>query len=223
MGTMRKSPIMVVALCVVVFLSVGVPAHSQQENFALSTGPVAPAQTLDIEPMRASGTLDTGYVNSSGWCGGPYFDLTAAGVDDVRIVSFEMYFKGTVNRDVEVYWKVGTYVGSETTPGDWTLLGSVNVTPGGDGTLTAVNLGGVDIPAGQTYGFKVWDGGTGSQDGPGLDLRSGGTVASDGNLSLESSAYTCVDPWGGLAGGFGWQGTVTYGEVPVELMSIDVE
>ncbi|HSL19702.1 MAG TPA: hypothetical protein VLB51_17485 [Methylomirabilota bacterium] len=192
------------------------------ENLALTSGAAAPASAPEIELVEASGTLATGYVNSSGWCGGPYIDLTA-GAEAVRIVSFEMYFKGTVNRDVDVYWKSGTYVGSETNPGAWTLLGTVNVTPGGDGTLTAVNLGGVDIPAGQTYGFKVWDGGTGGTSGPGLDLRASGTAVSDGNLSLASDAYTCDEPFNGLNSGFGWQGTVTYGDVPVELLSLEVE
>jgi hypothetical protein len=206
------------ALCLL--LTAG--ASGAAENLALSTTPGALATTLDVEAVHAEGTLSTGYVDSSGWCGGPYIDLTAGAVA-VRIVSFEMYFKGTVNRDVEVYWKVGTYVGSETNPGAWTLLGTVNVTPGGTGTLTPVNLGGVDIPPGVTYGFKVWDGGTGGVDGPGLDLRAGGTSVSDANLSLNSDAYTCWEVFNGLNSGFGWQGNVNYGDVPVELMSIEVE
>jgi hypothetical protein len=192
------------------------------ENLALTPGSGAAAPGLKVEQVQAEGTLATGYVDSSGWCGGPYIDLTAAAVA-VRVVSFEMYFRGTVNRDVEVFWKVGTYVGSETDPNAWTSLGTVNVTPGGNGTLTPVNLGGVDIPPGATYGFKVWDGGTGGGDGPGLDLRMGGTTASDPNLSLSSNAYTCYEPFNGLSTGFGWQGNVIYGDVPVELMSIDIE
>lgn len=195
------------------------------ENLALSTNPGPPSTTLEIESVDASGTLDTGYGYYSGWASGPYIDLTA-GAEAVRIVSFEMYFKGTLNRDVEVYWKVGSYVGSEEDPSAWTLLGTVNVTPGGDGTLTAVNLGGVDIPAGQTYGFSVWDGGetgTGSGDGPGFDLRSGGTVASDANLTLSSNAFTSSARFLGASGGWGWQGTVIYGDVPVELMSFEIE
>jgi len=208
------------------FVSMGliltVGAVAQAENLALSTEPGAPVTTVMVEAVQAEGTLSTGYVDSSGWCGGPYIDLTAAAVA-VRIVSFEMYFKGTVNRDVEVFWKVGTYVGSETNPGAWTSLGTVNVTPGGTGTLTPINLGGVDIPPGETYGFKVWDGGTGPPEGPGLDLRMGGTLVSDANLSLSSNAFTCDEPFTGLTTGFGWQGNVLYGDVPVELMSFEID
>ncbi|MCU0304750.1 MAG: hypothetical protein MUC56_11905 [Thermoanaerobaculales bacterium] len=217
----RMGELVLLSMCWI-GLAAGVVTATETENLALAGGPADPPIPIEIDAVEASGTLATGYVNSSGWCGGPYIDLTA-GAEAVRIVSFEMYFKGTVNRDVDVYWKAGTYVGSETNPGAWTLLGTVNVTPGGDGTLTAVNLGGVDIPAGQTYGFKVWDGGTGGASGPGLDLRAGGTAVSDGNLSLASDAYTCSEPFNGLSTGFGWQGTVTYGDVPVELLSLEVE
>jgi hypothetical protein len=213
-----------VALSFVVSLGLilTVGAVAQAENLALSTEPGAPVAAVNVESVQAEGTLSTGYIDSSGWCGGPYIDLTAAAVA-VRIVSFEMYFKGTVNRTVEVFWKVGTYVGFESDPGAWTSLGTVNVTPGGTGTLTPIALGGVDIPPGETYGFKVWDGGTGGPEGPGLDLRMGGTVASDANLSLSSNAYTCYEPFTGLNPGFGWQGNVLYGDVPVELMGIEIE
>jgi hypothetical protein len=219
MATNRRATMsLAVTLGLILFATAGV----QAENLALSTGPGATVPTVEIEQVQADGTLSTGYIDSSGWCGGPYFDLTAAAVA-VRVLSFEMYFRGTVNRNVEVFWKVGTYVGSETNPSAWTSLGTVNVTPGGNGTLTPVNLGGVDIPPGATYGFKVWDGGTGGGDGPGLDLRMGGTTASDPNLSLISNAYTCEEPFNGLSTGFGWQGNVIYGDVPVELMSIAIE
>lgn len=222
---MRKSQKSVSISLLSIGLCLVVSGAGAAENRVLSTEPTPPATSLDIESVDASGTLDTGYVNDSGWASGPYVDLTA-GAEAVRIMSFEMYFKGTANRDVEVYWTAGSYVGVETDPAQWTLLGTVNVTPGGDGTLTAVNLGGVDIPAGQTYGFKIWDGGatgTGSTDGPGLDLRNGGTTASDANLSLSSSAYTFSTRFSDLGTAFGWQGTVTYGDVPVELMSFQIQ
>ncbi len=170
-------------------------------------GPVDP---LTIPEGGSPGVLDTGYQFDSGWCSGPYVDLTADAASDVTIVRWEMYFKGTVNRDVDMWWKVGSYDDSETTPGDWTYLGTVNVTPGGDGTLTTVNLGGITIPAGQTYGFKIWDGGTGGPDGPGLDLREFGTETSNSDLGMISRAYTCSEIWSDLGTLWGWQGQVIF-------------
>jgi len=59
--------------------------------------------------------------------------------------------------NISVYYKVGSYIGFTTTPGAWTLVGSVSgITSAGFGVPTnlplAVNL---TIPAGQTYGFYI--------------------------------------------------------------------
>jgi hypothetical protein len=191
-------------------ISLGSAVQAQNRALPGQGGLPGPENPLTVAPLIGPGSLGTGYVFSSGWCGGPYIDLTAAAGSAVAVTGFQMFFKGTVNRTVFVYWKAGTYVGSENTPGAWTLLGSVNVTPGGDGTLTSVAIGGVTIPAGQTYGIKVWDGGTGGTDGPGLDLRLGGTSASDANLSLTSNAYTCNTTFESPSSNFGWQGNVLY-------------
>ena len=169
------------------------------------------AATLLAAPGTSAqpSSLTTGFQDDSGWCAGPFMDLTA--VNALTITSFDMYFKGTLNRNVSVYYKVGTYVGSENTPAAWTLLGTVNVTPAGSGTATAVNLGGVAIPAGQTYGFHVWDNlGTGGSDGGGLILKSSPPTHSNADLSLTSYYYTCDSAFGTPSPGFGWQGTVYY-------------
>jgi hypothetical protein len=156
-------------------------------------------------------SLTTGYTWCSGWCAGPYIDLTAA-TGDVTVDSFDMYFKGTLPRDVSVYYRVGSHVGHELTAASWTLIGTVPVVPLGDGILTHVPLGGVVIPAGQVYGFKVWDNlATGGASGGGLILYSGGLTVSDPDLTLTSDTYTCDFPFSGtVAHSWGWQGTVNY-------------
>ena len=167
---------------------------------SLLTAPIASAQV---------GSLTTGYENDSGWCSGLYVDLTAS--VPLTVTSFDVYFKGTLNRNVSVYYKAGTYVGSETTPGAWTLIGTVNVSPGGDGTATPVNLGGVAIPAGQTYAFYFVDLlGTGGTDGGGLNLDLTPGTVSNADLSLSSSMRTCDAPFTSPEGGMGWEGTVYY-------------
>lgn len=206
----RRFIVGVVAVVSALFISLGSAVQAQNRALPGQGGLPAPEHPLTVAPLIGPGSLGTGYVFSSGWCSGPYINLTAAAGSAVAITGFQMFFKGTVNRNVSVYWKAGTYVGSENTAGAWTLLGTVNVTPGGDGTLTSVAIGGVTIPAGQTYGFKVWDGGTGGSNGPGLDMRAGGTSASDANLSLTSSAYTCNNIFENPTLTFGWQGNVLY-------------
>lgn len=185
---------------------------SKLSSSSLEAAPAQPGQKIQVVPI-GNGVLGTGYTGLIGWCQ-PFMDLTASG-SDVLIDGFEVYFKGTLTRTVNVYYKSGSYAGSETTPGNWTLFGAVEVSPGGDGTLTSVPLGGLTIPAGETYGFYFWDGVTGNSDGPGLEIRIGGTNASDGILSLSSTNYTCGDAFAELYQNFGWQGSVLYSDVSI--------
>jgi hypothetical protein len=168
---------------------------------SLLAAPIASAQV---------GSLTTGYSWAGGWCAGLFIDLTPT--VPLTVTSFDVYFRGTLNRNVSVYYRAGTYVGSETTPGAWTLLGTVNVSPGGDGTATAVNLGGVSIPDGQTYGFYFWDNlGTGGSDGGGIILDGTPGTVSNSHLSLTSDTYSCNTPFETPSVGvFGWEGTVYY-------------
>src|SRR5262249_41258316 len=59
--------------------------------------------------------------------------------------------------NIEVYYKSGTYMGSEYTPSDWTLLGiAPSITGGGYGVATPLNLPlYVNIPAGETGAFYI--------------------------------------------------------------------
>jgi hypothetical protein len=121
---------------------------------------VSASVLLAARPSQASaGSITTEYVTDV-VCGandvGVMFDLTAAGFD-VTITGFDTHFISTgKTANVSVYYKDGTYVGSESAPGDWTLLGTANVTSAGDGNPVNVPIGGVTIPAGQTYGLYVY-------------------------------------------------------------------
>jgi len=78
---------------------------------------------------------------------GMYFDLTAT--NTLTITSFTVT---GVPGDWSVYYKDGTYAGSELDSGAWTLLGTATV--GGDNML---NVGGLTISAGQTKGLYIFD------------------------------------------------------------------
>jgi hypothetical protein len=67
-----------------------------------------------------SGTLFSDVITDGG-CEGAFFDLRAES-QDLTIIGFETVLVGTAN--VRVYYKPGTYAGSETNAGAWTLLGS---------------------------------------------------------------------------------------------------
>lgn len=199
----------------------------EREAFTVSSRWVAPiaivaAASLLAAPIVSAqvGSLSTGYEWLDGWCAGLYIDLTAS--VPVTVTSFDVYFRGTLNRDVSVYYKAGTYVGSETTPGAWSLPGTVNVTPGGDGTATAVNLGGVAIPAGETYAFYFWDHlGTGGADGGGLILGKA-TTYSNADLTLTTTSYNCDSAFQTpTTCTFGWEGTLYYQRAESGVPALD--
>jgi len=109
------------------------------------------------------------------------FDVVA--LNDITIESFDVNLDTGITDDVEVWYKMGTFVGSETNPGDWTLLGTANVTSAGDGVPTPLNMNlGFDITAGSTVAFYVTtlNGGMNYTNGTAL----GSLFASDANLEF---------------------------------------
>lgn len=158
--------------------------------------------------------LTTTYAGGNG-SGGNMFDLTA--INTVTISGFDISAStyGAVN--IEVYYKSGTYVGNETNSGAWTLLGSTTVTGAGSGNPVFVNIGGVTVPAGETYGIYLSYNNT--------VYTTGANTYSNSDISLTLGA--------GKASLFGttysprtWNGTVYYttNEAPVannDLIVVD--
>ena len=109
----------------------------------------AGAATSSLTTTFAGGT--SAQTSAAGDAVGAFFDVTAN--KTVTITSFDLHLDGDNN--VRIYYKPGTYAGFRTNGGAWTLLGTqviLGATPGGP---TPVSIGGVTIPAGQTYGFYV--------------------------------------------------------------------
>lgn len=113
-------------------------------------------------PTGGSGAplnLTTTYAGGNGFDGN-MFDVVV--LQDFIINDFAMNLDaGTAG--VEVYHKLGSYVGSETTPGDWTLIGSATGLPSnGAGVATDFGLNlAFPVTAG-THSFYVTTTGTGN-------------------------------------------------------------
>lgn len=117
---------------------------------------------------------------------GNMFDVVA--INTVTIESFDAHPIG--NTSYEIYYKVGTFVGSEANAGAWTQIGTATAVvaqPLGTPTPIPINVG-VTIPAGQTYAFYVTSTNTGvSQnytDGTGV----GNVYSSDANIQFLEGA-----------------------------------
>ena len=112
---------------------------------------------------------------------GNMFDIGA--INDVLIDAFDVHPQG--NTTIAIFYKVGSFVGSEANAAAWTFIDSVpvNAQPTGIPTRVPINVN-IAIPAGQTYAFYV----TSSDVGVALNYTNGTTpgavFASDANLQF---------------------------------------
>lgn len=127
-------------------------------------------------------TAATSYASNNG-SRGAMFNITAT--NTITVTGFYANLYGGTTAKYEIYYKAGTYVGSETNAAAWTLGGSVNslyVAANNVPTDIPIPLS-VVIPAGQTYGFYVTNTASG-----GLNYISSAvtnvTLASDANLTM---------------------------------------
>lgn len=118
------------------------------------------------------------------------FDISAT--NTVTIYCFDASLPPLSIGGYEVYYKVGSYVGSENTPASWTLAGSA-------GSIVSIGLDlatpltipvNVLIPMGETYGFYI---------------TASNPILSTGLLTTTNSGYSTVSSNGDLAimGGVG--------------------
>jgi len=98
------------------------------------------------------GSITTLFAHDNRQFHGNMFDVTV--VNPLSITGFDVNLTWGGDTTVTVFYRNGTYVGSETTPGDWTLLGSATVTSQGPNTATYVPITSGVLPAGD-YGFYV--------------------------------------------------------------------
>ncbi|MBD3638865.1 MAG: gliding motility-associated C-terminal domain-containing protein [Crocinitomicaceae bacterium] len=135
-----------------------------------------------------------GAINSYSQCGsvstitsggngqdGIMFDIVA--LTSVEITNFDMNLGGGPH-DFEIYYKTGTHVGFETTPGAWTLIGTANGVSGPAGVLTPIPIN-ISVPAcsGDVIAFYITSTGAGSVDytnGTGV----GNVLAADANIQI---------------------------------------
>ncbi len=123
----------------------------------LVTGPLYVNTTYWVESSNAvleEDSLQTTFAAGNGCSGGNMFDVTSLG-DEIIITGFHINPSVTqANLPVNVYYKSGTYIGSETNAAAWTLVGNytVNATAG---VPTYFDCDDFAIPPGATYGIYV--------------------------------------------------------------------
>lgn len=152
--------------------------------------------------------LQTTYATNNNHRGN-MFDIVA--INAVTIDSF--WAHPLANTTIEIYYKVGTHVGSEANAAAWTLVGSAAVISNGSGNATPVPVNvNVSIPAGQTYAFYVTSNNTAVNCGYTDGTSRGSVYASDANIQfLEGSGmdYPFTNS-GSIFQPRVWNGTIFY-------------
>jgi hypothetical protein len=150
---------------------------------------------------------------------GSFFDLVAGA--NIDITSFSAYSYAAAGGSpgdpytIEVWTKSGSYVGSETTPGDWTLLQSFSGNDADDATMETLAL---STPLGMTAGETIGVAVIGTLGGlQWSDQCGGSTTYTQGDLTLN------INDMRGMDDGFAFPlddcksfiGLVTFGLTPV--------
>jgi subtilisin-like proprotein convertase family protein len=168
--------------------------------------------------VAASATLNTGFAANNA-AAGNMFEIMA--INPITINSFDISANVAAgeSHNYEVYFKVGSWQGSQTTPGNWTLVASptgiVNVGPG---LATPLNLSlGIDVAAGELVAFYITatDGSTLGYTGSAGTTGVGNLWASDANIEFYEGAGKGY-PFGSTFAPRVWNGNIQYetGQVP---------
>jgi hypothetical protein len=97
-------------------------------------------------------SLTTLFATNNSFAGNT-FDITTNVA--ILINGFDVNIDGAGPTTMAVYWRPGTSDGFESAAAGWTLLGTDVVTPAGTNSPTHVDVGGLNLDAGQTYGFYI--------------------------------------------------------------------
>lgn len=181
--------------------------------FALPVFGQCPASTF---------SLDTYYATNNGQRG-CMFDITAS--QDITITCFDANLYSGTTADYEIYYKTGSFVGSESNAGAWTFLGGTTaLTSGGNNVATNIPIPvNVYIASGQTCAFYVtntFGGGTSYTDGSAANTILG----SDANITIRGGVGKSY-PYGLTFSFREFNGTAHYNlgtPLDVSLTSFDV-
>jgi len=135
------------------------------------------------EGIALEDSLETSFAAGNSCGGGAMFNLTPL-TGNINITGFTVVPNTTnASMPVNVYFKTGSYLGSETTPGNWTLVSSTTINAV-SGQKVYFNCTPFTLTAGQQYGVYVEYGASYTT------ITSTQTIA-NATLSFESGMGLC--------------------------------
>ena len=145
---------------------------------------------------------------------GNMFDVTNNTGAAITINSFDGNVNSAAGQPVtfEVWYRPGTYVGFNASPAGWTQLGTTNSVTAGVNQPTPVPIGGLTIPAGETYGIFFY---MSSYPAPGsLRYTNGNNSYSNGDLTITTGVGKATPAFTGATFfGRSWNGNIHYSKV----------
>ncbi|MFT5480536.1 MAG: PKD repeat protein, partial [Bacteroidia bacterium] len=165
--------------------------------------------TFYVENARVSqNSLSTGAglyrFNTSTNGPGSMFDIIAS--NEVILDSLAQHFAYAGAYKMDVYYRIGTYVGNVTSSSGWIRLDLVTDTvySAGYGDFVTIQLKkGLRIPAGSTYGFYV------DTDVPSITFTNGALTNTNADIKLVGSTVL-TDNFNGVLTGYHWNGSLFY-------------
>ncbi|THB80968.1 MAG: hypothetical protein D3926_04570, partial [Desulfobacteraceae bacterium] len=154
-----------------------------------------------------SGSLKTTYRDGN-QNDGAMFDITAE--RNIKITGFDIHHSSSSAVTVEVYTTPGGYSGKEGNAGEWTLLGTDTITPNRTGAATFIDVGGLQVKAGQTYGIYITD--TGAASGS-LLYTNGSEIFDNDEIRINTGAGVAY-PFGTAFSPRSFNGSVYYDVLP---------
>lgn len=174
-----------------------------------------PSVTFYVEYADNADSLVSTYAGGNGCGGGNMFDLTAINTINWRAVSVNTSAGAGTPINCNVWYiPNGTYVGSETNGGAWTLLGNFTGISAGDGNPTYVDFTGTDllIPAGSTYGIYV--------EFP-ANYTNGSNTYANADLSIQTGVGLCGS-FSGVNNPRSFNGAIHYGTTACSNIRVPV-
>ncbi|MDA0245581.1 MAG: hypothetical protein OT477_19380 [Chloroflexi bacterium] len=163
-------------LTLTVGIAMGQPTAEPQPVTAPVLRPLAAPEAIYSPPLSI-----TTFFSGGNSFAGNMFDVANVSPNPIVINSFDVHLGPGTGVSISVYHTPNTYVGKELDSSQWTLMGTDTVDSAGTNQPTPVEIGGLLILPGESYGFYLT---VSNYPAASMQYTNGSNVISNGDLSL---------------------------------------
>ena len=191
-------------LTLTVGMAMGQPTAEPQPVLVPVIHPLSAPAAISSTPL----SITTFFTGGNSFAGN-MFDVTNISSNPIVINSFDIHLEtGGTGADISIYYTPNTYVGKEIDSSQWTLMGTDTVDAVGDNLPTPVNIGGLVLAPGASYGFYAT---VSNYPAAIMQYTNGSNVISNADLSLTLGVGKGnPDFTGNTFANRSWNGTIYY-------------